>query len=119
MSYADPSVTISGTTTVLPRTSSERNAGGFTSPDGSISMSVSHTYGRRTRRVIRLNHSKISADVLIPTQNVKSNMSTYLVADVPVNGYTTVEAKAVVDALVAFLTATSGSKVTQLLGGEN
>lgn len=46
-------------------------------------------------------------------------MSTYIVVDTPVNGYTAAEIKGVVDALVAFLTATAGSKVTQLLGGEN
>jgi len=46
-------------------------------------------------------------------------MSSYLVVDTPVNGYTVAEAKAVVDALVAYLTASSGAKVAQLLGGEN
>jgi hypothetical protein len=46
-------------------------------------------------------------------------MSSYIVVDTPVNGYTTTEAKQVVDALVAYLSASSGAKVTQLLGGEN
>jgi len=46
-------------------------------------------------------------------------MSCTLVVDVPVNGYTVTEAKAVVDALVAYLSASTGAKVTQLLGGEN
>jgi hypothetical protein len=46
-------------------------------------------------------------------------MSVYLVADVPVNGYTVAEQKIVVDALVAYLTASTGARVTQLLGGEN
>jgi len=42
-----------------------------------------------------------------------------MVVDVPVNGYTVAEAKAVVDALVAYLTASTGAQVTKLLGGEN
>lgn len=46
-------------------------------------------------------------------------MSTYLVVDVPTDGYTIVEQKQIVDALVAYLSATSGARVTQLLGGEN
>jgi hypothetical protein len=46
-------------------------------------------------------------------------MSFYVVADTPVTGYTVAEQKQVVDALVAYLTASSGAKVTQLLGGEN
>jgi len=46
-------------------------------------------------------------------------MSVTLVADVPVNGYSVTEEKAVVDALVAYLTASTGARVTQLLGGES
>lgn len=46
-------------------------------------------------------------------------MSTYIVVDTPTDGYTLAEAKQIVDALVAYLTASSGARVTQLLGGEN
>jgi hypothetical protein len=47
-------------------------------------------------------------------------MSTYLVVDLPAaGGYTVAEAKLIVDGLTAYLTASSGAKVTQLLGGEN
>ncbi len=120
MSYADPqSVTIGGTAVSLPRTSSGANAGAFTASDGNTRLEVSSSYGKRNRRTIRLTTLKTSGDVLIPSQNTVSSMSTYLVVDTPVNGYTVAEAKAVVDALVAYLTAGSGSKVTQLLGGEN
>jgi len=56
---------------------------------------------------------------MTPSQNVKSSMSCTLVVDTPVNGYSVAEAKAVVDALVAYLTASTGARVTQLLGGEN
>jgi len=42
-----------------------------------------------------------------------------MVVDVPVNGYTVTEEKALVDALVAYLQASTGARVTQLLGGEN
>ncbi|DAD51711.1 TPA_asm: coat protein [ssRNA phage Esthiorhiza.2_28] len=119
MSFADPTVTIGGTAIALPRTSSGSNAGEFTSADGAIKVTVSHSYGKRTRRVLRLSSNKISADPLIPSQNRPTSMSTYIVVDSPVNGYSVAEAKAVVDALVAFLTASSGARVTQLLGGEN
>jgi len=46
-------------------------------------------------------------------------MSTYLVVDVPDTGFTIAEQKQIVDALTAYLTATSGARTTQLLGGEN
>jgi hypothetical protein len=39
--------------------------------------------------------------------------------DHPVNGFTNTEVKQLVDGFTAYLTASSGAKVTQLLGGEN
>lgn len=119
MAYADPqSVTINAVPVSLPRTGSGRGSGDFASADGTVTLSVSHTYGKRTRRLIRLSQSKVSVDALIPSQNVRSSMSVYMVVDVPVNGFTVTEAKYLVDAFTAYLSASSGAKVTQLLGGE-
>lgn len=120
MAFADPqSVTINAVANSLPRISSGVNSGAFQKDDGTVKLSVSHVYAKRTRRNIRLDHSKISTDPLNTAQNVKYSMSAYLVVDTPPTGYTVAEAKYVVDALVAYLTASSGAKVTQLLGGEN
>lgn len=120
MSYSDPqTVTVSGSPVTLPRTGSDSNGGRFTSADGNYQLSVAHSYGKRYRRTIRLTQLKTSADPFVPTQNVKSSMSSYIVVDTPLNGYTVTEAKAVVDALVAYLSASTGARVTQLLGGEN
>lgn len=124
MAFADPqSVTISGynggVAVSLPRTSSGVTGGGFTAANGEINMTVSNSYGKRTRRVIRLNQKKTTADALIPSQNVVLSQSCYLVIDAPVNGFSTTEQKALVDSLTAFLAASTGAKVTQLVGGEN
>lgn len=120
MAFADPqSVTVSGTAITLPRISSATNAGSFQSNDGNTRLSVSSTYGTRNRRVIRLDSTKVAADPLVSGANNYYSMSTYLVVDTPKVGYTVTEAKAVVDALVAYLSASTGAKVTQLLGGEN
>ncbi|DAD52188.1 TPA_asm: coat protein [ssRNA phage Zoerhiza.1_30] len=120
MSYADPqAVTISGTTVSMPRTGSGASSGEFTSSDGTTQLAVSSTNGKRQRRVIRLTSNKITSDPLVANQNQRVRMMTYLVVDTPVNGYTVAEAKAVVDGLVAYLAASSGARVSQLLGGEN
>lgn len=120
MSFADPqSVTISGVTTSLPRVSSPENTGRFRSADGSIVQAVSTAYGRRTRHTIRLDTTKVAADVFLPSTNVSHSMSVYLVVDRPTVGFTNAEAKAVADGLVTVLTASSGAKLLQLLGGEN
>jgi hypothetical protein len=57
--------------------------------------------------------------VLDPTIMSYYNMSTMLIVETPIVGYTLTEAKQVVDGLTAYLTASSGARVTQLLGGEN
>lgn len=120
MAFADPqSVTINAVAQSLPRTSSGVNAGVFTKDDGNVRLSVQHQYGKRTRRTIRLDHSKIAADPLISSTNIKYSASVYLVTDAPITGYTVAEMKQLVDALTAYLTASSGARATQLLGGEN
>jgi len=120
MSFSDPqSITINAVANSLPRISSGANSGVFQKDDGTVKLSVSHAYGKRTRRTIRVDHSKIATDPLFPTQNARSSMSVYIVVDVPTAGYTITEEKQIVDALTAYLTASSGARVTQLLGGEN
>lgn len=120
MSFTDPqSVTIAGSANSLPRVSSGRDAGSFRTNDGNLTLSVSSLYGRRTRRTLRLDHSKVAADPFVPAQNARYSMSAYIVVDVPTNGYTVAQQKEVVDALTAYLSASTGARVTQLLGGEN
>jgi len=119
MAFADPqSVTIGGTANSLPRTFFEGTEGKFTSADGNVQLRVSHLYGKRTRRLLRIDSKKVSADPLNPNINAPSSMSAQLVVDVPVQGFTPAEQKALVDALVAYLAAGTGAAVTKLLGGE-
>lgn len=120
MAFADPqSVTINAVANTLPRVGSGTNAGSFSKDDGTIKLSVSHQYGKRTRRQIRIDHQKYATDPLVSAQNVLRSMSVYLVVDVPVQGYSITEQKQIVDALTLYLTASSGARATQLLGGEN
>lgn len=118
--FADPqSVTINAVANSLPRTGVGPSSGTFTKDDGTVKLTVSHQYGRRIRRTIRLDHQKIVPDPLVSSQNVRASMSTYIVVDVPPAGaYSVAEAKQIVDALTAYLTASSGARTTQLLGGE-
>jgi hypothetical protein len=120
MSFADPqSVTINAVANSLPRVSSGVNVGSFSKDDGTVKLSIAHQYGKRTRRTIRIDHQKYAADPLVSTTNVLRSMSVYLVVDTPIQGYTITEQKQIVDALTGYLTASSGAKATQLLGGEN
>lgn len=118
--FTDPqTVTINAVAQTLPRTSSGVDTGAFKKDDGTVQLSISHAYGKRTRRLVRLDSSKIAADPLISSTSIKYSLGVYLVIDEPVTGYTVAERKQVVDALVAYLAATSGSNVTKILGGES
>lgn len=120
MAFADPqTVTINAVANVLPRTSSDVRSGEFTKDDTLVRLRVSHQLGKRNRHLIRLDHAKVAADPFLSGVNTKYSMSVQLIVDVPPVGYTIAEQKQIVDALVAYLTATSGARVTQLLGGEN
>jgi hypothetical protein len=120
MAFADPqSVTINAVAQTLPRIGFSPNAGSFQKDDASVKLSVASEYKKRVRRTVRLDHKKIAADPLQPSTNTQYSMSVYVVMDIPSTGYTVVEQKQIVDALTAYLTASSGARVTQLLGGEN
>jgi len=117
---ADPqSVTINAVANSLPAVARGVNSSNYQKDDGLVKLAISHQYGKRTRRTVRLDHAKIAADPLISSQNIRYSMSCYLVIDTPITGYTVAEAKQIVDALTAYLTATSGAKVTSVLGGES
>ncbi len=117
--FADPqSITISGAAVSLPRTGASVDTGGFASADRSHRMTVSHTYGKRVRHLIKLTKDSLVVNPLVAGQNVNQSMGVHLVVDVPA-GYDTATAKAAVDGFLAMLSASSGAQLTKLLGGES
>jgi hypothetical protein len=122
MALADPqTVTISGTTTPLPRTSVEGNESTYTSADGLIKLTVSHSdSGKRDRGVIRIDHAKLAPDPFQSGQNVKTGCAIYTVVDVPSAGYyTDTEVLAIWQGFNAQLVAASNAVFTKFLGGES
>lgn len=121
MAFSDPqSVTINAVANSLPRVSSGNNSGSFSKDDGVVRLSVSHqlTKASRWRRAVRLDHAKIATDPLTAA-NKRFSSAITIVVDMPVDGYTIVEQKQIVDALTLWCTTGSGANVTKLLGGEN
>lgn len=120
MSLTDPqSVTISAVTTSLPRVSVGDDVSEYQSSDALIRLLASHQYAKRTRRLIRIDTSKITSDPFRPSENVKVSMSNQLIFDLPPAGYTAVEALAVWTGFKTLLTASSDAAVVKLLGGES
>jgi len=120
MSFTDPqTVTITGVTSPLPRTSVGDDRSEYTSADGLIQLVASHDYGKRTRRMIRLDVSKISADPYKPSENVKVGMSVYTVFDLPPAGFTPTEGLAIWTGYANQVRASTDAIVAKLLAGEN
>jgi hypothetical protein len=120
MSFTDPqTVTISAVTTPLPRVSVGDDRSEYQSSDGLIVLSASHDYGKRTRRVLRIDTSKVTSDPFRPSENVKVSMSNYMVFDLPPAGYTAAEALAVYTGFKTQFTASSDALIVKLLGGES
>lgn len=119
MAFADPQSINNGTAVSLPRTGFGINSGVFTSADGTIKLTISHTNGKRNRSIVRVDYNKIAADPFVSGQNNKVSMSTYVLVDSPIQGYSSTEIVANVAALLSMLTATTNAKLTQFVGGEN
>lgn len=120
MALADPqSVTINSVAQSMPRVGISMDAGSFQNADGSYALAINHQIGKRNRHTIRLTGVKTTADPLVPSQNSVVSMSTYIVVDVPKQGYTAAEAKLVVDGFLVYLAASSGATITKLLGFES
>lgn len=118
--FADPqSVTINAVANSLPAVSRGANNSSYKKDDGTVVLTASHIYGKRTRRTARIDFSKIAADPLISAQNIKYSMSAYLVVDLPPTGFTITEAQYIVSALTTWLTASSNANSIKLLGGES
>jgi hypothetical protein len=122
MALTDPqSITISAVTSPLPRTFAEGDESRYTSADGLIQLSVNHTLAKagRSRRLLRLDHSKLTSDPFKPSENVEVTMANYIVFDLPPAGYTNAEALAVYIGFKTLFTASSDALITKLLGGES
>jgi hypothetical protein len=119
MAFSDPqSVTIGAATVSLPRVSSGSGNGGFTSNDGSTALTIQNAYGKRIRRTIALASKKLTADPLVPSNNVAVNMMARIVLDVPVQGFTPQEQVDLLAALFTELTKDSSANAIKFVGGE-
>lgn len=120
MALGDPqSVTYDGASVSLPRISSQGRSAQYASSDGALVADVSHKVVRnREQTLVKLTHSKITADPMIPTNNRPYDASVHIVINRPYNvGYSDAEMQLVLDALLGLVGgATFKAKV---LGGES
>lgn len=117
--FSDPqSVTVAATPVSLPRITAGDRKGIFRNPDGSLSLTVSHADGKRERSLVRLDRSKIGADLLDPTKQRPYQAAVWLVVDAPLNGvgFTDAELSEDIKALCGLVTKTDF--IARFLGKE-
>ena len=120
MALGDPlSITINSVATDLNRVSTAENSSSYRKDDGTWRLTARHSYGKRERDTVRVDFKKVAADPFTSGINREYSLSAYIVIDTPPVGFTNTETKYVVDALVAYLAASSGANVTKLLGGQS
>jgi hypothetical protein len=117
--FSDPqSVTIGGVATSLPRVGSGLGTGVFSAADSSVTLSISHTNGKRVRRTAILTKKLLATDPITPSNNIPVSGRFYVVADFPVQGITQDQQKDLAAALAVWLTASTNANLIKLLGGE-
>jgi hypothetical protein len=117
--FADPSViTVNAIAKSLNRTSSGNDSSAYSTGDRAYRVQIAHSYGRRTRRLLKMIHDTLTANPLVSGSFVNSTVSVHLVVDSP-PGYDTALLKQDIDGYLAWLSASSGANITKLLAGES
>lgn len=117
--FADPfTITINAIAKSLGRTGTGIDTAAYSTGDRAYRVVLSHSYGKRTRRMAKMIHDTLVANPLVSGQNVQQTVSVHLVVDSP-PGYDTTLLKQDVDGYLAWLTASSGAAVAKILAGES
>lgn len=114
--FLDPQVvTVNTVAQSMPRIKLGSSDATYRTADEAFQMRISHqTTKSRTRRMVRLDQTKIAADPLSAV-NTSQTAGVYIVIDEPKFGFTDGELDYLVDAMIAWLTTANIAKV---LGSE-
>lgn len=120
MAFADPQSVNPGSGAVsLPRTGQGANSGSFKSNDGTLSMDIAHTYGKRIRRSASVAIKKYASDPTVSGNSTLVSATARIIIDQPIQGFTVTELTTLLTGLITNLTASTNANAIKLLGGEN
>jgi hypothetical protein len=110
-----------GTEVTAPRVSSGSFTSTYETSDGLnvLTLSTQLSNSNRKRHVVRIDTNKITTNPYEESKKQEVSMSSYLVIDRPVAGFTVAEAKKLVEGLVGLLSASTYSVTEKVLGGES
>lgn len=116
--FTEPqTLTVDAVASNLPRVSFGDRKGVFENTADGYLLSVTHTMGRRNRRVVRFDVTKTAADPLLDGVSKQYSMSVQFHLDAPVIGFDATEQENVADALVAWLGV--AGNLTKVINGES
>ena len=121
-----PGVAFDAGAVTLPRVSQQGSvsvyqAGPLTVNAGSLlRVSSSHQYGKRTRRVLRLDYSDNAGSTLISGTTAPRSMSCYVVFDIPSAGqFTAANQQSLFNGLKGTWNASTDALLLKFLNGES
>lgn len=104
----------------LARTGSAISSGKFSTQDSAFTLTISHQYATRTRRVARLDYKTLVPNPMLDGSNIAEKIATYLVFDEPsTSGQDFSTRLYMVDYLVGWLGGNGFENAKRLLGGES
>jgi hypothetical protein len=112
-------VPVLGVNQTLNRVSTGENSAVYKEPDDNYQLSVSHQYGKRTTRAIRLRNKKIAADPFTSGSNVERSQTVSVVVNTDQLGFTLAEVVGDIIAMADYLKANTNAIATKLAGGES
>lgn len=122
MAFADPqSITIGGSAKTLARAYTGTGQGTFLESGGDNKLYIEPRVSKagRSVRTATLSNSKVTADPLVSTTNIRVNATVRLVIDRPAQGYSDADILDLVKGLIAWGTATTDASLKKLIAGEN
>lgn len=116
---ADPqSITIATVAKSLPRTGGYQGnleSAVYREATGEVSLAISHTYQKRNRHLIAVDHKKTATDPLT-AQTAEVGLGIRIILDVPKFGYSAADVR---DVFAGVKTLLSDATVTKIVSGES
>jgi sugar/nucleoside kinase (ribokinase family) len=118
--FSDPQVvTVLTVGQSLKRVSTGENAATYREPDDNYQLSVSHTYGKRTSRALRLRNRKIAADPFTTGVQKEYTQTVSFVLNTDPLGFTVAEVVGDLIGLCDYVKANTNAIATAWAGGES
>lgn len=121
MALADPqTITVNTVAKTLNRVKSDGFQSIYQTDDEAYKFTVSHqeTKSNRTRRMVRVDNRVVAADPLTSVNEYKE-VGIYLVIDEPEYGFADADLNYITQALIAWLSASSGANVLKVLASQH